>query len=131
MPRKEYSIQEVAQLTGVSVHTLRYYERIGLIGDVQRAASGHRRYSDDDIHWIKFLTAFRAAGMSISQIQAYLKLLQAGDATLPERRDLLIAHHRDMREQIRKLSETLAYVEHKIEWHMQEIANHKEEEEAG
>ena len=127
MPRKEYSIQEVAELTAVSVHTLRYYERIGLIGDVQRAKSGHRRYSKDDVHWIKFLTAFRAAGMSISQIQAYLELLRAGDTTLHERRDLLIAHHREMQERIRELSETLAYVEHKIEWHLQEIANHKEE----
>src|SRR5690606_38983841 len=79
------TIQQVAEATQLSEHTLRYYERIGLIHPISRADNGHRRYSPDDIGWIDFLTKLRAAGMTIQQMQAYAELQRRGDETLPER----------------------------------------------
>ncbi len=62
----ERTIQQIAKETNLSRHTLRYYERIGLILDVDRAPNGHRRYSDDDIEWIAFLKQLKATGMPLA-----------------------------------------------------------------
>lgn len=62
---------QVAVVTQLSVHTLRYYERIGLVAPICRASSGHRRYSSQDIAWIEFLTRLRATGMPIRQMQQF------------------------------------------------------------
>lgn len=67
---KAFTIQDVVARTGLSVHALRYYERIGLLPPVDRVASGHRRYTVDDLNWIAFLLRLRATGMSIRQMRA-------------------------------------------------------------
>ncbi len=74
------TIQQVAEATGLSVYTLRYYERIGLIHPIGRAENPHRRYTADDIGWIDFLKKIRATGMSMQQMQAYAELQRQGDA---------------------------------------------------
>ena len=83
------TIRDVARETGLSVHTLRYYERIGLIPPVERAESGHRRYRDKDIAWFEFLRKLRATGMPIRKVREYVALQQQGDETLRERFELL------------------------------------------
>ena len=79
-----YTIEEAAQRTGVSTHTLRYYERIGLLAPVGRASSGHRRYSDDDLGAVGFLTLLRQTGMPIRDMQRFVELTRAGDDTIPD-----------------------------------------------
>lgn len=64
-PENNLTIQQVAAATGLTEHTLRYYERIGLIHPIVRAGSGHRRYCERDIWWIEFLMKLRNTGMSI------------------------------------------------------------------
>src|SRR5258708_29855364 len=91
---EELTIQEVAARTGLSVHTLRYYERVGLLDPVGRATSGHRRYADGDLNWIAFLLHLRATGMSIRQMQAFADLRRQGEATMPERLAFLEAQVR-------------------------------------
>lgn len=66
----DFTIQQVAALTHLSEHTLRYYERIGLLDPIYRASSGHRRYSTHDIGWIEFLIRLRTTGMPISKQNA-------------------------------------------------------------
>ena len=83
------TISEVAARTGLTVHTLRYYERIGLIAPVVRAPGGQRRYAASDLDWIGFLLRLRETGMPIGQMQAFAQLRSEGNATAPERREML------------------------------------------
>ncbi len=113
----ELTVQQVAQITGVSEHTLRYYERIGLILPVDRAGNGHRRYTQEDIEWITFVRRLRSAGMPIATVQHYVGLQRQGGATLSQRLELLKAHRDAVRQQIQKLSEHLDLIERKIEYY--------------
>ena len=87
------TISELAQSTGVSKHTLRYYERVGLIPSVGRhSSSGHRLYTSQHPQWVTFIRNLRATGMSIRELRAYSALVSKGDQTWPERKALLAAH---------------------------------------
>ena len=106
-------IREAAQRTGLSVDTLRYYERAGLIDPVRRERNG-RRYEEIDLLWLAFLRRLRATGMPIAQVRQFARLRYAGDATASERRELLEEHARMVRERLADLSENLEIVERKI-----------------
>jgi DNA-binding transcriptional MerR regulator len=109
------TIQQVAQATGLSVYTLRYYERIGLIHPIGRAGNTHRRYSTDDIGWIDFLTKLRATGMTIQEMHVYAELQRQGDDTLPERLEMLKALRRRVESHIDELNDHLKLIRGKIE----------------
>ena len=111
---RQLTIQQVAELTGLTVHTLRYYERIGLLHPVSRAASGHRRYSQRDVDVVRFLGRLRATGMPIRQMQRYAALLREGPTTVAARRELLEEHGREVRARLDELGGHLAAVEAKI-----------------
>jgi len=113
----ELTVRQVAQMTGLSEHTLRYYERSGLIPPVDRAGNGHRRYSQQDIEWIQFVRRLRSAGMSIAIVQRYVALQRQGSATRDERLELLKAHRQSVQQQIEELLEHLALIEHKIAYY--------------
>ena len=114
-PQAPLSIQEAAKTTGLTVHTLRYYERIGLVMPVGRAANGHRRYSQQDINLIRTLNRWRQTGMPLADLQAYVKMVQAGDSTAGERRALLEAHRQSVVKQIEELQATLQLIDYKIQ----------------
>ncbi len=116
----ELAIQQVAALTGLSMHTLRYYERIGLLDPVQRASSGHRRYSAGDIAWIEFLMRLRATGTSICQMHQFADLRRQGHATVGARRALLETHALDVQHRLQELHDHLAAIEEKMK-HYQEL----------
>lgn len=109
------SISQVAAATGLTVHTLRYYERAGLMLDpVERASSQHRRYRPADVGWIDFLTKLRATGMPIARIREYAGLLRLGPATEPERLELLRTHREDVEAQLARTRASLAAIDIKI-----------------
>ncbi|MEM1309057.1 MAG: MerR family transcriptional regulator [Cyanobacteria bacterium P01_H01_bin.153] len=110
----ELSIQQVAAVTQLSAHTLRYYERIGLIAPIGRAASGHRRYSNQDIAWINFLTRLRATGMPIREMQQFAELRRQGDRSLTQRRQLLEIHQQHVYQQLDELTRNLKVIQQKI-----------------
>ncbi|MEM8810642.1 MAG: MerR family transcriptional regulator [Cyanobacteria bacterium P01_G01_bin.38] len=114
------TIQQVAKATGLSVHTLRYYERCDLIAPIHRARNGHRRYSAQDINWIKFLTKLRLTGMPIRQMQQYAALLREQPDAVEERRALLEAHRQTVLEHLQQLQENLAVIDWKIQ-HYKEV----------
>src|SRR5579859_6530904 len=109
------TIQQAAETTGLSVHTLRYYERIGLIDPIERAENTHRRYRTQDLSWIEFLNKLRCARMSIQQMNAYAELQRQGDETLPERLEMLKAHRLKVQAHMDELCEHLNLIDHKIE----------------
>jgi DNA-binding transcriptional MerR regulator len=110
-----YTIEEAAQRTGVSPHTLRYYERIGLLEPVERAASGHRRYHDADLGWVLFLTLLRQTGMPIRNMRRFVELTRAGDRTMAERVSVLEAHRDALRDRLALLTKHLSAIDNKID----------------
>jgi DNA-binding transcriptional MerR regulator len=103
----------MAERTGVSVHTLRYYERIGLL-TVARGAAGHRVYGAGDFARVVFLNRLRMTGMPIRELRRYVALVGEGEQTVPERLAMLIAHREAVRAQLAELQFALATVEFKI-----------------
>lgn len=118
----DLTIQAVAEITGLSAHTLRYYERVGLLPTVERAASGHRRYSEADLSWIEFVKRLRSTGMPIADVQRYVELVHQGDATVAERLAIMEAHRRKLKTRIEELSGFLAKIEHKVKRYREKIA---------
>lgn len=111
------SIGEAAKASGLSEDTLRYYERIGLTPYVERASSGHRRYSPDDLQWLAFVTHMRKTGMSIETLQHYAELVRRsddGEDVRAEKRAMLLAHAQSVREKIKELEQCLAVVDRKL-----------------
>jgi DNA-binding transcriptional MerR regulator len=98
----------------MTAHTLRYYERVGLIQPVGRARNGHRRYSESDEAWLKFLHCMRATNMSIREMQRYAELRGQGDATSLQRRKLLEDHQAAIAQKITELQKAHALLTHKI-----------------
>jgi DNA-binding transcriptional MerR regulator len=110
------SIAEAASRTGVSVHTLRYYERAGLVvTSVDRTASGRRRYHKLDLEWIVVCTRLRATGMPIKMIRRYAQLVAAGRGNEKERLALLEAHRADVTAKLAEVQEHLKLIDHKID----------------
>lgn len=123
----EFTIQSMAERCGLTAHTLRYYERIGLIRPIHRAENGHRRYSSEDEAWIGFLNRLRATGMPIQQMLRYAELRSQGDTTACERRQILEEHQRDIEAKIKALQECHALLTYKItNYHQIEQSLHLE-----
>lgn len=115
MEEKGLTIKEVAALSGFSSHTLRYYERVGLLGSISRVRSGHRRYSEQDIAWIEFLGRLRTTGMPIRKMKRFADLRRDGDVTLSARRALLQEHRSEVRRRVAKLEGDLKVIDDKVE----------------
>lgn len=117
MTSDELTISEVAERTGLSRHTLRYYERDGLMLDVGRAGSGHRRYSEHDLGWIELITKLRATGMPIREVRRYAELVRAGDGNEDERLALLRAHRDRVLAQLETMTAYLSAIDMKISYY--------------
>ena len=109
------TITEAAERTGLTPHTLRYYERDGLmLSDVGRSASGHRRYTQEDLGWIDMLTRLRATGMPIRDVRRYAELVRADDGNEQVRLDMLRAHREQVLAQLAEVTEHLGAIDRKI-----------------
>ena len=127
--KDKLTIQEVAKATGLTAHTLRYYERIGLIHPINREDNTRRCYTADDVGWIDFLLKLRATGMSIRDMQRYAELQRRGDETLPERvemlkslRDKVEAHMEEMNEHLKLIYYKIDYYQKVVEEQMLETS---------
>jgi len=112
---------QMAQRTSVSIDTLRYYEREGLLNTVDRATNGHRRYSANDVLWVEVLRCLRETGMSIDQLRTYCQLGEQGDHTEPERLELLTVHRKKVEAEIELLNSSLTLIDHKISYYTHHI----------
>jgi DNA-binding transcriptional MerR regulator len=117
------SIAEAARRTKVSVHTLRYYERAGLVVTrVDRTAGGRRRYRQLDLDWIGVCTRLRATGMPIRAIRRYAELVAAGRGNERERLALLEAHRATVLAQLTEIQDNLRLIDHKIDVYQGRLA---------
>ncbi|MYW65458.1 MerR family transcriptional regulator [Streptomyces sp. SID8379] len=112
-----YTISEVAAFTGLTAHTLRWYERIGLMPDIDRSHTGQRRYSNHDLDWLAFVNKLRLTGMPVADMVRYAELVRLGEETFDERRELLESTRRDVLHRMAELQDTLAVLDHKINFY--------------
>ncbi len=108
------TIGQVATLTGLSAHTLRWYERVGLLEGVARDAYGNRQYTRRDLRRLTMLVRLRTTGMPVIEMQRYAELLRGGDATEPERARLLEAHRDRVQAHIADLHRDLDMINRKL-----------------
>jgi DNA-binding transcriptional MerR regulator len=111
---RELTVADAARETGVSAHTLRYYERAGLLQPVERDGSGHRRFTADDVDWVTVITKLRATGMPIRRIRQYAELVWAGEGNERERLALLEAHREEVLARLAEIERNLELVDYKI-----------------
>jgi DNA-binding transcriptional MerR regulator len=112
-----YSPGQTAAKSGFSLDTLRYYEKIGLLGEIGRTAAGRRRFTDDDLAWLGMLRCLRETGMPIAEMLRFSELARNGTGTLPERIALLAAHDQRVEEQVATLRTQQRHIQEKIRYY--------------
>lgn len=115
------SIQEMAKRSGVSAHTLRYYERIGLLRPVPRSANGHRQFSADDVGWVQLLVCLRETGMNIQDMLRFANVDGPNLSVAERRLALLEAHREAVRARQRAVDEYLQRIEGKLAYYRAEL----------
>lgn len=108
---------QMSERTRVSIDTLRYYEREGLLQPVERATNGHRRYRVNEVRWVEVLRCLRDTGMSIDQLRNYCHLGEQGSHTEPERLKLLLRHRKKVVTDIELMRDSLKLIDHKIAYY--------------
>jgi DNA-binding transcriptional MerR regulator len=117
-----FTIAEAAERAGISAHTIRYYERVGLLAPVERNDSGHRRFAGEDVEWIVVITKLRATGMPIRRIREYAELVREGDGNELERLALLESHREDVLGRLDEVQRNLELVDYKIELYRKRLS---------
>jgi DNA-binding transcriptional MerR regulator len=112
-----HTIEDTARRSGLSVHTLRYYEKAGILPKVGRNGGGHRRYSDNDLGWIGFVKMLKATGMALRDIRAFVAAEQRGKAGYAEKLRLLGAHKALMSSKIAEMQTLLERLDQKIAYY--------------
>ncbi len=108
------NIEEASKTTELSAHTLRYYEKLGLIFDVRRNAAGHRDYSAENLRWIDLLKKLKSTGMTLANIKKYACMIKQGDSTFPERCKLLTKHKKIVESNLIELQSCLDVIDYKL-----------------
>lgn len=116
----EYSIKQVSEKTNLSIYTLRFYDKEGLLPLVTRTASGIRKFSDNDIEWIKLICCLKNSGMSIEQIKEFMHLCLKGTKTCEERKKILEKQREYILSEMKQLNHSLDIINYKIN-HYKEV----------
>jgi DNA-binding transcriptional MerR regulator len=114
---RRYTPGQVAEQTGFSIDTLRYYERIGLLDGIERNSGGQRVFTENDVSWLMILRCLRETGMPIQRMVRYAELARGGDETIGERLEVLEEHDRDIDEKIVQLRAEQDHIRAKIEYY--------------
>jgi DNA-binding transcriptional MerR regulator len=119
---ERFSPGQVAEQTGFSLDTLRYYERIGLLDGIERNSGGQRVFTEGDVAWLRILRCLRDTGMPIQRMVRYAELARGGDETVGERLDVLREHDREIDEKIAHLLGEQEHIRGKIAYYERELA---------
>ncbi len=113
----DYKIKEVVRKIGISAHTIRYYEKEGIIPHITRNASGIRQFTDADIYWLELVTCFKNTNMPVADIKKIVELSQIGDSTIEERKEILEKHKSKIEDAMKALEKAKAKVQSKIDFY--------------
>jgi len=108
-----HSIGEIANLTGISISTLRYYDREGMFPDMERSSGGIRVFSDREVNTIRVIECLKTAGMSIKDIKEFLAWCKEGDSSLQKRREMFHNRLKEVEAQIETLQKTMNTLKYK------------------
>lgn len=117
------NIKKFSELTNISAHTIRYYEKVGLLKQISRNASGHRCFTQDDIAWVEFIKRLKDTGMPLNIIRKYTELRNSGEQTAELRMQLLQEHTKILEERIAIESSHLEKLKEKIAYYSEVIDN--------
>jgi DNA-binding transcriptional MerR regulator len=109
-----YSINDIAKLCDLSVYTIRFYDKEGLLPFVSRSKSGNRQFSETDLDMIRLICCLKNSGMAIKDIKRYIDMFMEGDSTAPCRRQMMVDHRKSILNQISDLKKQLSIIELKI-----------------
>lgn len=109
-----YSISEVAEMTGLSIYTLRYYDKKGLLPFVEKNKSGHRAFTTSDLNLLYTICCLKNTGMKISEIKQYITYCLQGTVSIPKRKAMLQAHRQEILKQQALLTASLTELDHKL-----------------
>lgn len=115
--KETYTIQEVGKIHNLTVETIRYYEKSGILFPIQRQQNGHRIFHKWDLEWINFVNLLKSTGMPLSAIKEYRKLVEDGDQTNEERLSIMINHRKSIIEQMDHLKTCLERINYKIDFY--------------
>lgn len=121
------TITEVSKKYELSADTLRYYERVGLIPEVNRNRNGIRDYTEEDCRWVEFIKCMRSAGLPIEVLIEYVTLFQQGDETIEARKELLTDQRKQLVEKMEDIKKTIERLDYKIERYEQLVVNNENE----
>ncbi|HYQ70050.1 MerR family transcriptional regulator [Actinophytocola sp.] len=123
---EQFTPGQVAEKTGFSLDTLRYYERIGLLDDIARNSGGQRVFTEDDVAWLRILRCLRETGMPIQRMVRYAELARGGDETVAERLEVLREHDRDIDDKIAHLRVEQDHIRAKIANYQRNLSQRRE-----
>ena len=112
-----YTIKEASELTGVSVHTLRYYDKQGLFPDMERTDARYRMFSDNELEEIRLIHCFKIAGLQIKEIKEYMDMVREGNSTLSKRLDYMKAQYGRIEDEIQKLERAKKMIRFKVAYY--------------
>lgn len=115
------NVAEFSKRVNISSHTIRYYDKVGLLDDIHRLSSGHRHFQEKDIVWFEFIQRLKDTGMPIKQIREYAELRKKGKATLASRHAMLKAHSSKLSDQIQTQQLHLEKLKDKINFYQSEL----------
>jgi len=122
----EYTIEQTSALSGVTKHTLRYYELEGLLPAVAKGSNGHRRYTEDDLGWLRFLTLLRATGMPIREMKEFVALTREGEHTIADRVEVLDRYRAALAARMASDREHLVTLDHKLDYYRGVLAEREQ-----
>ena len=120
-----YSIQDVSRKTGLSAHTLRYYEKEGLISGIERTSGGFRQYTEESLEALGLICCLKNTGMSIQEIARFMQLTKEGEQTLEERVKLLQEHRDQVVSRIEEMRQHLDKVTWKLNYYSEKLRDYK------
>ena len=115
-----YTIRQIADKTNLTEHTIRYYDREGLIPFLARSKSGSRQFSEDDLEWIQLVCCLRNSGMPLQEIKEFMQMCLKGKESFEERKRLLIQHKEKILNDMKNLEKSLTTIQYKID-HYKEL----------
>ena len=116
-----YTVKQVAELFGVSPHTIRYYDNAGLFPDLERGENGERLFSQEQLDWLRVVMCMRKTGLSIAGIRHYIALSERGSATLRERYQIILEQKEKARAELEECKKKIEVLEHKEKWYLAQL----------
>ena len=116
-----YSIKEVAAKMNIPASTIRYYDKEGLLPNLERRDSGYRLFTDGDLSLLQIIECFKRTGMSLKEIKQFCDWIREGDASLENRYQLFLERKKVVEQQMQDMQKTLDLVNHKCEYYQQAL----------